>query len=111
MTSDLAHSPWNRRMKRWQRFVGSAMLGLSGLLVGFPVAASPPAPGAASTAPTATAPAASTYQLVLEALESGKPVRLVSDLSHCFTRTGQAAPPIQAGLQISAFIAIPGKGL
>jgi hypothetical protein len=111
MTSDLAHSPWNRRVKRWQRSVGSAMLGLLGLLIGFPVAASPPAPGAASTAPAATAPATSTYQLVLEALESGKTVRLVSDLGHCVTRTGQAGPPIQAGLQISAFIATPDKGM
>lgn len=111
MTSDLANLSWNRRVKRWQRSAASAMLGLSGLLIGFPVAAAPLAPGAASTAPAATVPAASTYQFVLEALESGKPVRLVSDLGHCVTRTGQAGPPIQAGFQISAFIAIPGKGI
>jgi hypothetical protein len=35
----------------------------------------------------------------------------VTDLSHCVTRTSQAGPPIQGRLQISAFIAVPRKGL
>jgi hypothetical protein len=82
-----------------RRAAGSVVLGLSALLCGTAVAAQ-------------AAPPASTYSLVLEALQSGKSVRVVSDLSHCVTRgTGQAGPSIQSGFQIAAFIAMPNKGI
>jgi hypothetical protein len=81
---------------------GRVVPGLSGAVFAASVAA----------VPASAAPSASTYALVLEALQSGKSVRVVSDLSHCVTRgTGQAGPPIESGLQITAFIALPNKGI
>jgi VirK protein len=81
---------------------GRVVPGLSGAVFAAAVAA----------VPASAAPSASTYALVLEALQSGKSVRVVSDLSHCVTRgTGQAGPPIESGLQITAFIALPNKGI
>jgi hypothetical protein len=99
MTPDRDHSACKRHMKR---AAGSVVLGLSALLFGTSVAA----------VAAHAAPSASTYALVLEALQSGKSVRVVSDLSHCVTRgTGQAGPSIQSGFQITAFIAMPNKGI
>jgi hypothetical protein len=99
MTPDRVQSVCKRHMKR---AADSVVLGLSAMLFGTSMAAV----GAQA------APSASTYGLVLEALQSGKPVRVVSDLSHCVTRgTGQAGPPIQSGFQITAFIAMPNKGI
>jgi hypothetical protein len=81
---------------------GRVVPGLSGTVFAAAVAA----------VPASAAPSASTYALVLEALQSGKSVRVVSDLSHCVTRgTGRAGPPIESGLQITAFIALPNKGI
>jgi hypothetical protein len=104
MTIELARAPGNHQMKPWRRAISTAVVGLAGLSVGFTVAAA--APAAASPAPVDA-----TYQLVLGALESGKPVRVVIDQSRCVTRTGQAGPAVQAGVEISSFVVKSGKGL
>lgn len=96
MMPDRVQSACKRHIKR---AVGSVVLGLSAVSFGASVAAQ-------------AAPSAATYNPVLEALQSGKSVRIVSDLSHCVTRgTRQPGPPIQSGFLITAFIAVPNKGI
>jgi hypothetical protein len=53
-----------------------------------------------------------TYQDVLDALQSGKVVKVLTDLERCVApESGKAGPRIQGGLQINAFIVVPEKGI
>jgi hypothetical protein len=61
-------------------------------------------PAAAAEAPS--------YADVLSALQSGKTVTVLTDLSHCADpETGKAGPALQGGLRIQAFLVVPEKGL
>jgi hypothetical protein len=67
--------------------------------------------GAMSAPVFADAPAP-IYQDVLGALQSGKTVKVLTDLSHCATTdAGKAASAVQGGLQINAFMVVPDKGI
>jgi hypothetical protein len=60
----------------------------------------------------AAAVEASTYADVLSALQSGKTVIVLTDLSHCANpESGKAGPPLQGGFRICAFLILPQKGL
>jgi VirK protein len=62
-------------------------------------------------APAIAAEAAS-YADVLGALQGGKTVTVLTDLSHCANpETDTAGPALQGGLRIQAFLVIPEKGL
>jgi hypothetical protein len=51
------------------------------------------------------------YRDVLSALQSGKTVKVLTDLDHCATAAGKAGSAVQSGLQISAFMVVPDKGI
>lgn len=51
------------------------------------------------------------YRDVLGALQSGKAVKVLTDLDHCATAAGKAGATVQSGLQISAFMVVPDKGI
>jgi hypothetical protein len=50
-----------------------------------------------------------TFDAVLAALQSGKTVKLLIDLSQCNTADNKPGPPVQGGLQVNAFVVVPGK--
>lgn len=78
-------------------------LGCAGLgLVGLP----------AFTTPAFAASPAPTYRTILAALQGGKPVKVLTNLARCTEAgTDKAGPPIETGLRIDDFMAIPGKGI
>jgi hypothetical protein len=51
------------------------------------------------------------YRDVLGALQGGKTVKVLADLDHCATAAGRAGSVVQSGLQISAFMVVPDKGI
>ncbi|WP_170937082.1 MULTISPECIES: VirK family protein [Rhodomicrobium] len=51
------------------------------------------------------------YAEILGALQSAKPVKVLTDLSQCVSGDGKPGPSMQSGLQIHAFIALPEKGV
>jgi VirK protein len=66
----------------------------------------------AMAAPARAASANMTYNDVLAALQSGKTVKILTNLSQCSTAdTKRPGPPLQGGLQINAFMILPGKGI
>ena len=57
-------------------------------------------------------PASSQYTDVVNALQTTKPVRLLTDLGQCRNESaGQPSPSLQGGLTINTFIVLPGRGL
>jgi VirK protein len=63
-------------------------------------------------APARAASATMTFNDVLAALQSGKTVKVLTNLSQCSTAdTKKPGPPIQGGLQINSFMVVPGKGV
>jgi hypothetical protein len=52
-----------------------------------------------------------TFDTVLAALQSGKTVKILTDLGQCSTSDNKPGPPLQGGLQINAFIVVPGQGI
>jgi hypothetical protein len=64
------------------------------------------------TLPAKAETAASTYADVLNALQSGKAVTVLNDLSQCTdVENGKSGPRVQGGLQIRAFMVLPERGL
>jgi hypothetical protein len=60
----------------------------------------------------AAATEVSTYADVLSALQSGRSVTVLTDLSRCSDpETGKAGPALQGGLRIQAFLVVAEKGL
>jgi VirK protein len=60
----------------------------------------------------AAEPAPSQYTEVVNALQTTKPVRLLTDLGQCANESvGQPGPSLQGGLSINAFVVVPGRGL
>ena len=60
----------------------------------------------------AAAAEASTYADVLSALQTGKAVTVLTELSHCANpESGKAGPALQGGFRIDAFLIVPEKGL
>ena len=56
--------------------------------------------------------APSQYTDVVNALQTTKPVRLLTDLGHCANESaGQPSLSLQGGLSINAFVVLPGRGL
>jgi VirK protein len=54
----------------------------------------------------------SSYKKILQALEQGASVRVVTNLEECtISASKQPGPPIRSGYTINAFIAMPGKGI
>jgi hypothetical protein len=65
----------------------------------------------AGAAPALAVPA-TTYDGVLAALQSGKEVTVLTDLSRCTAEgTDKAGPPVEGGLVIHAFMVVPGRGI
>ena len=57
-------------------------------------------------------PAPSQYTDVVNALQTTKPVRLLTDFGQCANESaGQPSLSLQGGLSINAFIVLPGRGL
>lgn len=60
----------------------------------------------------AVAEEAASYAEVLNALQSGKAVTVLTDFNHCaYSETGKAGPQVKSGLQIKSFLVTPEKGL
>jgi VirK protein len=56
--------------------------------------------------------AESSYAEVISALQTAKPVKLLTDLGQCqYENTGKPGPSLQSGLSINAFIVLPGRGV
>ena len=72
-------------------------------------------PGVAAVAAdnqVAREPASSQYTDVVNALQTTKPGRLLTDLGQCANASaGQPSPSLQGGLTINTFIVLPGRGL
>jgi hypothetical protein len=57
-------------------------------------------------------PAPSQYTEVVNALQTTKPVRLLTDLGRCVNEgAGKHGPLLQGGLSINTFVVLPGRGL
>ena len=57
-------------------------------------------------------PAASQYTDVVNALQTTRPVRLLTDLGQCANEgAGKPGPSLQGGLSINTFVVVPGRGL
>ena len=57
-------------------------------------------------------PAPSQYTDVVNALQTTKPVRLLTDFRQCANESaGQPSPSLRGGLSIDAFVVLPGRGL
>jgi VirK protein len=57
-------------------------------------------------------PASSQYREVVNALQTIKPVRLLTDLGQCSNEgAGKHGPSLKGGLSINTFIVLPGRGL
>ena len=57
-------------------------------------------------------PAPSQYTDVVNALQTTKPVRLLTDFGQCANESaGQPSLSLQGGLSINAFVVLPGRGL
>ena len=57
-------------------------------------------------------PAPSQYTDVVNALQTTKPVRLLTDFGKCANESaGQPSLSLQGGLSINAFVVLPGRGL
>jgi hypothetical protein len=66
----------------------------------------------AMAAPARADSANMTYNDVRAALQSGKAVKILVNLSQCSTAdTKKPGPPVQGGLQINSFIILPAKGI
>ena len=66
----------------------------------------------AIAAPTRAASTTMKFDDVLAALQSGKTVKVLTNLSQCSTAdTKKPGPPVQGGLQINSFMVVPGKGI
>ena len=60
----------------------------------------------------AALPSKPSYQQVLQALQRGANVHVLTKLQNCQTAdTKQPGPPIEGGYTINSFIALPGKGI
>jgi VirK protein len=60
----------------------------------------------------AAAAQVSTYDAVVSALQNGKTVTVLTDLSHCANpETGKPGPALQGGYRIQAFLVVPERGL
>ena len=70
-------------------------------------------PGLAGhAASTVAEPASSQYTDVVNALQTIKPVRLLTDLAQCANESaGKPGPSLQGGLAINTFVVVPGRGL
>ena len=65
-------------------------------------------PGASADAE----PAPSQYTDVVNALQTTRPVRLLTDFGQCANESaGQPSPSLQGGLSINTFVVLPGRGL
>jgi hypothetical protein len=74
--------------------LGTAITSAMAVLIGGPALAKP------------------SYQQVLQALQRGANVHVLTKLQDCQTAaTKQPGPPIQTGYTINGFIAVPGKGI
>ena len=63
-------------------------------------------------ASAAAEPAPSQYTDVVNALQTTKPVRLLTDFGQCANESaGQPSLSLQGGLSINAFVVLPGRGL
>ena len=84
------------------KFLGLAAVGCMWLL-----------PGVAGHAGSAVAePAPSQYTDVVNALQTPRPVRLLTDLDQCANEsTGKPGPSLHGGLSINTFVVVPGRGL
>ena len=59
-----------------------------------------------------TEPAPSQYNDVVNALQTTKPVRVLTDLGQCANESeGKPGPSMQGGLSINTFVVVPGRGL
>ena len=69
---------------------------------------SPPGHGASAAAE----PAPSQYTDVVNALQTTRPVRLLTELDHCANESeGKPGPSLHGGLSIDTFVVLPGRGL
>jgi len=60
----------------------------------------------------AAEPAPSQYTDVVNALQTTRPVRLLTDFGQCANESaGQPSLSLQGGLSINAFVVLPGRGL
>jgi hypothetical protein len=63
-------------------------------------------------ASAATEPAPSQYTDVVNALQTTRPVRLLTDLDQCANEIGgKPGPSLHGGLSINTFVVLPGRGL
>jgi len=84
------------------RFLGISVVGCMWLL------SSPDAYGASAVAE----PEPSQYSDVVNALQTTKPVRLLTDLARCANESaGTPGPSLQGGLSINSFVVLPGRRL
>jgi len=87
---------------RNSKFLGLATVGCIWLLSGLP------GHGASGVAE----PAPSQYTDVVNALQTTRPVRLLTDLGQCANESeGKPGPALQGGLSINTFVVVPGRGL
>jgi len=57
-------------------------------------------------------PAPSQYTDVVNALQTTRPVRLLTDLDQCANESeGKPGPSLHGGLSINTFVVLPGRGL
>ena len=64
------------------------------------------------SASAAAEPAPSQYTDVVNALQTTRPVRLLTDFGECANESaGKPSPSLQGGLSINAFVVLPGRGL
>ena len=63
-------------------------------------------------ASAAAEPAPSQYTDVVNALQTTRPVRLLTDLDQCANESeGKPGPSLHGGLSINTFVVLPGRGL
>ena len=84
------------------KFLGVAAVGCMWLLSG----------AAGHDASAFAEPAPSQYTDVVNALQTTRPVRLLTDLDQCANESeGKPGPSLHGGLSINTFVVLPGRGL